>query len=55
MECSRDGENYLLNIGPRADGSVPEPGILREVRPLPAQAPDHPVTVIVADFLSWAC
>jgi len=25
VECARDGGNYLLNIGPRADGSVPEP------------------------------
>jgi alpha-L-fucosidase len=28
VECARDGGNYLLNIGPRADGSVPEPCIL---------------------------
>jgi alpha-L-fucosidase len=25
VECARDGGNYLLDIGPRADGSVPEP------------------------------
>ena len=25
--CARGGGNYLLNIGPRADGSVPEPSI----------------------------
>jgi alpha-L-fucosidase len=25
VECARDGGNYLLNIGPMADGSVPEP------------------------------
>jgi alpha-L-fucosidase len=25
VECARDGGNYLLNIGPRADGSLPEP------------------------------
>ena len=33
VECARDGGNYLLNIGPMADGSVPEParGILQEV------------------------
>ena len=24
IACARDGGNYLLNIGPRADGSVPE-------------------------------
>ncbi len=24
VECARDGGNYLLNIGPMADGSVPE-------------------------------
>jgi alpha-L-fucosidase len=24
VECARDGGNYLLDIGPRADGSVPE-------------------------------
>lgn len=24
VECSRDGGNYLLDIGPRADGSVPQ-------------------------------
>ncbi|HTQ96676.1 MAG TPA: alpha-L-fucosidase [Candidatus Acidoferrum sp.] len=29
VECSRDGGNYLLDIGPRADGSVPEPSIAR--------------------------
>jgi len=27
VECSRDGGNYLLNIGPKADGSIPEPSI----------------------------
>lgn len=29
VECARDGGNYLLDIGPRADGSVPEPAIER--------------------------
>jgi alpha-L-fucosidase len=29
VECARDGGNYLLDIGPRADGSVPEPAVLR--------------------------
>jgi len=28
-ECARDGGNYLLDIGPRADGSVPEPAMAR--------------------------
>jgi alpha-L-fucosidase len=27
VECARDGGNYLLNIGPMADGSVPEPSV----------------------------
>ena len=27
VECARDGGNYLLNIGPRADGSVPGPSV----------------------------
>jgi alpha-L-fucosidase len=27
VECSRDGGNYLLNIGPKADGSVPETSV----------------------------
>jgi alpha-L-fucosidase len=27
VECCRDGGNYLLNIGPRADGSVPAPSV----------------------------
>jgi alpha-L-fucosidase len=27
ITCSRDGGNYLLNIGPRADGSVPEDSV----------------------------
>jgi alpha-L-fucosidase len=27
MSCSRDGGNYLLNIGPRGDGSVPEESV----------------------------
>jgi alpha-L-fucosidase len=33
ISCARDGGNYLLNIGPRGDGSVPEESIrvLREV------------------------
>jgi len=33
LNCAHDGGNYLLNIGPRADGSVPETAtqILREV------------------------
>lgn len=29
VECTRDGGNYLLNMGPMADGSVPEPSIER--------------------------
>jgi alpha-L-fucosidase len=29
VECARDGGNYLLDIGPRADGSVPEPAVGR--------------------------
>jgi alpha-L-fucosidase len=29
VECARDGGNYLLDIGPRADGSVPEPSVTR--------------------------
>jgi len=27
ISCVRDGGNYLLNIGPRADGSIPEPEV----------------------------
>jgi alpha-L-fucosidase len=27
ITCARDGGNYLLNIGPRADGSIPEDSI----------------------------
>ncbi|HTU47228.1 MAG TPA: alpha-L-fucosidase [Bryobacteraceae bacterium] len=27
LTCTRDQGNYLLNIGPRADGSIPEPSI----------------------------
>src|SRR5579863_8625957 len=27
IECSRDGGNYLLNIGPRPDGSIPEESV----------------------------
>ncbi|MGB6193010.1 MAG: alpha-L-fucosidase [Terracidiphilus sp.] len=27
IECVRDGGNYLLNIGPRSDGSIPEPSV----------------------------
>jgi len=29
VECARDGGNYLLDIGPRADGSVPEQAVMR--------------------------
>jgi alpha-L-fucosidase len=29
VECARDGGNYLLDIGPRADGSVLEPSVER--------------------------
>jgi alpha-L-fucosidase len=29
VECARDGGNYLLDIGPKADGSVPEPSVSR--------------------------
>lgn len=29
VECARDGGNYLLNIGPLPDGSVPEPAVER--------------------------
>jgi alpha-L-fucosidase len=27
VDCARDGGNYLLNIGPKADGSIPEPSV----------------------------
>jgi alpha-L-fucosidase len=27
LTCTRDGGNYLLNIGPRGDGSIPDPSI----------------------------
>ena len=27
ISCNRDGGNYLLNIGPRGDGSVPQPEV----------------------------
>lgn len=27
IECARDGGNYLLNIGPKPDGSVPEESV----------------------------
>jgi len=27
LQCTRDQGNYLLNIGPKADGSIPEPSI----------------------------
>jgi alpha-L-fucosidase len=27
ISCSRDGGNYLLNIGPKADGSIPEDSV----------------------------
>jgi alpha-L-fucosidase len=27
VECSRDGGNYLLNIGPRGDGSIPQDSV----------------------------
>lgn len=27
ITCARDGGNYLLNIGPRPDGAVPEPSV----------------------------
>ena len=33
ISCARDSGNYLLNIGPKPDGSIPEPSVrvLREV------------------------
>jgi alpha-L-fucosidase len=33
VTCARDGGNYLLNIGPEADGTIPEPSVhaLRQV------------------------
>jgi alpha-L-fucosidase len=33
ITCARDGGNYLLNIGPEADGTIPEPSVhaLRQV------------------------
>lgn len=27
IQCARDGGNYLLNIGPKADGSIPEESV----------------------------
>ena len=27
LTCTRDGGNYLLNIGPQGDGSIPEPSV----------------------------
>jgi alpha-L-fucosidase len=29
VECARDGGNYLLDIGPRADGTVPDASVIR--------------------------
>jgi alpha-L-fucosidase len=29
VECARDGGNYLLDIGPRMDGSIPDPSVVR--------------------------
>ena len=29
VECARDGGNYLLNVGPKADGSIPEVSVDR--------------------------
>jgi len=29
VECARDGGNYLLDVGPRADGSIPRPATAR--------------------------
>ena len=29
VECARDGGNYLLDIGPKADGAVPDPSVSR--------------------------
>ncbi len=27
IQCARDGGNYLLNVGPRGDGTMPEPAV----------------------------
>jgi alpha-L-fucosidase len=27
VQCAKDGGNYLLNIGPKPDGSIPEPSV----------------------------
>jgi alpha-L-fucosidase len=27
IQCARDGGNYLLNIGPKPDGSIPEESV----------------------------
>jgi alpha-L-fucosidase len=27
ITCARDGGNYLLNIGPRGDGTIPEESV----------------------------
>ena len=27
ITCARDGGNYLINIGPEADGSIPEESV----------------------------
>ena len=27
LQCTRDQGNYLLNIGPKGDGSIPEPSV----------------------------
>jgi len=27
LECSKDAGNYLLNIGPKGDGSIPEESV----------------------------
>src|SRR5207302_1889451 len=49
IACSRDTGNYLLNIGPRADGSVPEDSVRVRLTGLPEEAPDHPVTTIALE------
>jgi hypothetical protein len=62
IHCGAGGGNFLLNIGPRADGSVPAPRveILKTVGTwmrangssigLPLGPPDEPVAVLALEF-----
>lgn len=52
LHCARFGGNLLVNIGPRADGSVPE-GCVAELRRLGEMIRECPDAIYASERDAW--